>query len=146
MNTYNSLHHNTLLRYHDKMREHYTNLCNQLFDKVIADQDKFTEKFHTEIKKLLGGKFNSYRSIDTIYIAAEGFLNSNEKKLGMRDSKEIAVICIADNKIMFKRKGGGSTYYKNFEKPYSQYTKIIKFGRELTAEKAVRYIIQYGML
>lgn len=144
MKTYSSLYHSVLLRKMEKARKYYEDLTNQMFGKVIVDQNRFISQFHDNLKKILGNSYKSYNSSASIYISAPGLLTEAEKRLRMHDSKEIAVIDIAENKIMFKRKGRNSWDYKLPSKPYSQYTKVIKFGRELTPEKAARYILRFG--
>ncbi len=144
MNTYNSLYHKTLLLKMEKTRKHYENITNQMFGKVIVDQRRFICFFRDDLMKALGNKFSCYDSSSNIYVSAPGFLNEEEKRLGMRDNKEVAVINISENKVMFKRKGRSSLEYNNPNKPFSQYTKIIKFGRELTPEKVAKYIIRFG--
>jgi hypothetical protein len=144
MSAYNSLLHKSFIKQHDLMRERFTRIVNAIYGKAINDQVKYTENFNAKLKDLLGADFKTYTSGGSIHVSAKGFLSAKAKQFKMLDNTEISVVCLDTNKIRFKRKGLGSKASSKPNKPYSQYSKEIKFQKELTPEKAAKYIIRFG--
>jgi hypothetical protein len=144
MNIYNSLYHNTLLRKIEKVRDEHTRIINIMFGKVIGDQVKYMTGFARQLEFILGDddyKITPGGNYITIYSKGK-FVHPDYKY-----TREIASINLPANAISFKRKGIEGTHLipnKPAHAHYSQFTKIIKFGRELTPEKAARYIIRFS--
>ena len=146
MNIYNSLYHNTLLRKMEKVRDEHTRITNILFGKVIGDQVKFCVDFAGRLEYILGDNNEYHTEAGGNYIRVYSKHKFAYPEYGYK--REIASINLKDGEIRFKRKGiEGRNFIRGRENfPYSQFTKIIKFGRELTPEKAARYIIRFGTL
>ena len=144
MSTYNSLLHKSFIKQYDLMRKKFERITNSYYAKAVNDQVKYTENFNSKLKDLLGADCQTYISSGYIYVSAKGFLSVEAKQLKMIDQTEIAVILFNANEIRFKRKGLGSLGSSMPNKPYSQYSKEIKFQKELTPEKAAKYIIRFG--
>lgn len=130
MNTYNSLYHNTLLRKHDKMREQFCKITNLAFGQVVKHQIEFSDKFKENLAKLFNNSDLEIYSSSPGYITVSSKIEFADPKYKFK--REIATVILKDNKIHFRRKGMPNV------------TKVIKFGRELTPEKAVKYILRFG--
>jgi len=146
MNIYNSLYHNTLLRKMEKVRDEHTRITNIMFGYVIKDQVKYITSFAHQLEFIFGDddyKISPGGNYITIY-SKEKFAHPEYKF-----SREIASINLKENSIKFKRKGLEGNHLIPNKPPtakYSQFTKQIKFGRELTPEKAARYILRFSTL
>jgi hypothetical protein len=129
----------------EKVRDEHTRITNIMFGHVINDQIKYCANFAHKLKSILND--NDYE-----IIISGGYITIHSKEKFAHPEykyrREIASINLPANKISFKRKGieGTDLIPDRAKFPYSQFTKVIKFGRELTPEKAARYILRFSTL